>query len=153
MLITISVDPGESGGVAFHNERDGISHAYNLKPLSDVLEEIQSLKLEGFKIQMVVEDVPAWTGRNLPSSRMFKMGVSFGIIQGIALGERIPCFKVTPRDWQKGLQGLKGKRGNERKKVLKDICKRIYPDLNPTLKTCDAILILHQVITNKTNPK
>lgn len=152
-MITIAVDPGKSGGVAFHNKEDGIYNAYNLYPITHMLEDIAMLKHEGFKLQMVVEDIPPFTGNKIPGSSAFKMGVSYGLIQGICLGEQIPCFKITPRDWQKSLSGVKGLKGTERKKVLQDICKRLHPNLNPTLKTCDAILIMHQFINNNTNPK
>lgn len=146
---TIAIDPGENGGVAFHNERDGIYLAHNLKPLTDFLESIDTIRNADYKIVFVVEDVPPYTGNNIPGSSAFKMGVSYGLIQGIALGERIPCFKITPKDWQKGLQGITGKKGKDRKQILKDICKRLYPELTPTLKTCDAILILHQYLRCK----
>ena len=146
---TIAIDPGENGGVAFHNERDGIYFAHNLKPITDFLESIDTIRNADYRIVFVVEDVPPYTGNNIPGSSAFKMGVSYGLIQGIALGERIPCFKITPKDWQKGLQGITGKKGKDRKQILKDICKRLYPELTPTLKTCDAILILHQYLRCK----
>ena len=153
MITTIAVDPGKSGGVAFHTARDGIYNAYDLYPITNMLEDIEMLKGEGFKLKMVVEDVLPYHGNNIPGSSAFKMGVSYGLIQGICLGERIPCYKITPKDWQKTLPGLKGFKGAQRKKDLRDICKRLYPDLKTTLKTCDAILIMHQYISLKTNPK
>ena len=153
MLVTIAIDPGAKGGVAFHNERDGIYEADNLYPLANLMNTITMLRSDDFKLQMVIEDIPPFTGNIIPGSRAFKMGVSYGMLQGLALGERIPCFKITPRDWQKTLPGVKGLKGNERKKVLKDICVRLYPNLKPTLSTCDAILMLHKFINKESNPK
>lgn len=152
-MITIGVDPGASGGVAYHSEAEGIFEAHNLYPMSNLLNNLIMFRQEDWKMQVVVEDVPPYTGSNIPQSASFKLGKSCGMVEGLALGERLPCYKVTPRDWQKSLPGIKGKTGNDRKKILKDICLRLYPNLIPTLKTCDAILILHQFITNKTNPK
>lgn len=149
MITTIAVDPGKSGGVAFHNDRDGIYLAHDLYPITDLLDAIDTIREADMRMHMVVEDIPPFTGNKIPGASAFKMGTSFGLIQGIALGERMPCFKITPKDWQKGLRGLKGLKGNERKKVLRDTCKRLYPNLNPTLKTCDAILIMHQYLQCK----
>lgn len=149
MITTIAVDPGKSGGVAFHNERDGIYVAHNLYPITDLLETMETLRESGSRMQMVVEDIPPFTGNLIPGASAFKMGVSFGLIQGIALGERISCFKITPKNWQKGLSGLTKLKGSKRKQALRDTCRRLYPDLKPTLSTCDAILIMHQYLACK----
>ena len=146
MITTIAVDPGKSGGVAYHNERDGLYLAHNLYPITDLLEAIDTIRESDFKIRIVVEDIPPYTGNNIPGSSAFKMGQSYGLILGIGLGERIPTFKIGPKKWQKPLPGLQGLKGPSRKKELKDICRRLYPDLNPTLKTCDAILIMHSFL-------
>lgn len=150
MKTTIAVDPGASGGVAFSNEEDGIYATINLNPLTTLLGEIEILRNAGHEMEMVVEDIPPYVqGNNIPGSSAFKMGVSFGLIQGIALGERIPCFLVRPKDWQKHLIGKNGPKGPERKRALRDIAKELYPELKPTLKTCDAILLLFTYLDAK----
>ena len=146
MITTIAIDPGKSGGVAFHNERDGLYLAHDLYPITDMLEAIDTIREADMDLRIVVEDIPPYTGRNIPGSSAFKMGQSYGLILGIGLGAKIPTYKIGPKDWQKPLPGLQGKKGKDRKKELKDICKRLHPELNPTLKTCDAILILHQFL-------
>ena len=149
MITTIAIDPGASGGVAFHNAHDGIYTCFDLYPITDLLEAIDTLKEADSKIRIVVEDLPPYTGNKIPGSRSFKMGVSYGLILGIGAGAGIPTYKIKPKDWQNSLAGVKGTKGNDRKKILRDICKRLYPDLKPTLKTCDAILILHQYLLCK----
>lgn len=142
MKTTIAVDPGANGGVAFANDSDGIYATINLNPLSNLMAEISILRNADHDMEMVIEDIPPYVqGNNIPGSSAFKMGVSFGLIQGLALGERIPCFLVKPKDWQKHLTGVKGLKGPERKRALRDIAKELYPELKPTLKTCDAILL------------
>lgn len=143
MMVTIGIDPGKSGGVAFANEEDGIYRAENLYPITALMEHVETIRDAGHKMQIVVEDVPPYTGKNIPGSSAFKLGVSFGLIQGYALGERIPCYMLKPKDWQKSIGGLKGAEGKTRKQLLRDVAKRLYPELTPTLKTCDAILITH----------
>ena len=142
----VAIDPGKKGGVAYWNQRDGIYEAYNLN-LINVMNDIQVIRNADFTPKIVVEKVPPYTGNNIPGSRAFKLGYSFGQIMGLALGLGVPCYQVTPREWQK-YDGLKGLVGMERKRKLKEHCWRLYPDLKPTLQTCDAILILHTFLNS-----
>lgn len=146
MITTIAVDPGKSGGVAFHNPEDGIYQAYDLEPITDVLESMDVYLGADMPLQLVVEDVPPYTGKNIPSSRAFKLGKSYGLILGIGLGKKLPIYVIKPKDWQ-STYGLGKLTGYSRKKALKDICTRMYPKLNKvTNNTCDAVLILHTFI-------
>ena len=56
---------------------------------------------------------------------------------------------VAPKRWQAGLH-LKGLKGSERKRALRDNAFRLYPDLKPTLKTADAILLCDYFYKHKT---
>jgi hypothetical protein len=50
---------------------------------------------------------------------------------------------VKPKEWQKGLVGLKSNMGyTARKRMLKDNAVRLYPNLKITNATADAVLIM-----------
>lgn len=143
-MITIGIDSGKKGGVAYM-DGDRIYQAHNLYPISDFISELHSLIHEHgrTKVRVVIEEPPKYV-KPIPSSTTYVMGQSYGECKGIAQGALVQCVTVDPKVWQKGLTGLKGLEGPSRKRALKDHAFRLYPDLKPTLQTCDAILILHQ---------
>jgi len=153
MKLTIGIDPGKSGGYAI--AWDGM-HSINLHTLDEdfeFVEHIQDLKdhPDVTSIEAVVELVPPYAGKMIPSSSSFKLGENYGFIQGVLRMGEIPFTLVRPQDWQKGLSGLKGLTSNKRKKVLVNHAKRFFPNTNGriTLKTADAILILRHFLINK----
>jgi len=143
------IDPGVSGGIAIAlGSMDDLA-TYNLDGISSLQELLHDYR--DYDRIIICEDVPSYTGRNIPSHAAFKLGRSFGLTEGLARGMKIPCLMVSPKTWQKGLSGLKGLTGNKRKRVLKDHASRLYPAAKPTLKTADAILIGHHYFS--INPK
>tara|TARA_Y100000114_G_C11751580_1_gene324587 strand:+ start:1416 stop:1868 length:453 start_codon:yes stop_codon:yes gene_type:complete len=146
MTTIVGVDPGSQGGVAFYNEQDGIYMASDLMPVTDFIDDLDGIEDD---VIFVVEDVPPFTGKIIPGSSAFKMGKSYGLILGLALGRGYSTYAVKPKKWQKDYDGLGSSKGNERKKRLKDICKQLHPKLKVTYKTCDAILLLHYFLTNE----
>ena len=144
-MIEIGIDSGKKGGVAYM-ENGVITHAHNLYPISDFIGELHQIIHDHTrpKVRVILEEVPPYIGRIIPSSASFKLGVSYGECRGICMGALVQMICIRPQTWQKGLSGLQGKKGNERKKILKDHAFQLYPSLKPTLQTCDAILLLHQ---------
>ena len=101
------------------------------------------------RIEAFVELVPPFAGKMIPSSTSFKLGKSCGFLEGALRALEIPYTLVRPQEWQKGLGGLTGLTSGKRKKVLMNHAKRLYPTLKGlTLKTADALLILHDSINH-----
>lgn len=149
MDVLFGVDPGKSGGCAVSlDKKDKNLVAFPMTDITDLFEAL--MEYEDFNRIIVVEDCPPFAGKLIPSSAGFKLGFSCGQIEGLAMGMKIPCHKIKPRDWQNGLKlgGLKGKTGSMRKRVLKEHATRLFPHLHPTLKTADAILLTHYFIHN-----
>ena len=148
LTVYFGVDPGwKNGGFTVcvdGNPKNLI--AYNLNDTAEFLDHLREYK--GFDRQIILEEIPFYVGKNIPSSTGVKLGFSAGLIEGIALGENIPLHKVKPKKWQGGLSGLKGTSGAERKRILRGHAARLYPHLSPTLRTCDAILITNFFINN-----
>lgn len=143
-LITVVIDPGQSGGYAVCFGGLKAITLHNLNSPSDFIDHILELEEihKGF-LRAVVEDIPPYCGQNIPSFTTFKLGRSFGFVEGVLRGRQIPVELISPKKWQKPLSGLKGLSGSARKRVLKDHSCRLYPLLKPTLKTCDALLMAH----------
>ena len=151
MKLTIGIDPGKSGGYAI--AWDGM-HSINLHTLDEdfeFVEHIQDLKdhPDVTSIEAVVELVPPFAGKMIPSSTSFKLGKSCGFLEGVLRMAEIPFTLVRPQEWQKGLSGLSGLTSGKRKKVLMNHAKQFFPTTKGlTLKTADAILILRHFLLN-----
>jgi hypothetical protein len=153
MKVTIGIDPGKSGGYAigWGGLRDIKLHSIGED--FEFVEHIQDLQDHPLitSLEAVVELVPPFAGKMIPSSSSFKLGENYGFIQGVLRMAEIPFTLVRPQEWQKGLSGLQGLTSNKRKKVLMNHAKRFFPNTNGriTLKTADAILILRHFLINQ----
>ena len=151
MKLTIGIDPGKSGGYAI--AWDGLANI-NLHTLDEdfeFVEHMQDLKdhPDVTSIEAVVELVPPFVGKMIPSSSSFKLGKSAGFLEGVLRMAEIPFTLVRPQDWQKRLSGLSGLTSGKRKKVLMNHAKQFFPTTKGlTLKTADAILILRHFLLN-----
>ena len=136
----IAVDPGVGGGFAL-----GKGVRIDLYPYRTEAEFIFLVKpLDPTETVAVVEDVPPYVGRAIPSSSAFKLGYNYGFEVGVLRALGFPVELVKPQVWQKGLPGLGKLKGAPRKRKLRDHATRLYPHLGKvTLACADALLILH----------
>jgi len=152
LKVTIGIDPGKSGGYAI---AWGGMHNVKLHSIGEdfeFVEHIQDLQDHPMitSLEAVIELVPPFAGKMIPSSSSFKLGENYGFIQGVLRFAGIPFTLVRPQEWQKGLSGLTKLTSGKRKKVLANHAKRFFPSTKGiTLKTADAILILRHFLINK----
>lgn len=143
-LVSIGFDPGMSGGMAVLI--DGVMTAYAFESITEYNEILNNVltfaKNEDYQIKAYVEELTGTTaGSFITPPASFKLGRNAGNIEGLLVALQIPFENVRPQTWQKGLPGVKGTKGVDKKRLLKDIACRRYPTTKPTLKTADAILI------------
>ena len=74
---------------------------------------------------------------------MFNFGHNFGMLEGLLIGAGIPYDRVTPQKWQKefGLYRLPDETKTAKKNRHKELAKELFPTLNVTHATADALLI------------
>lgn len=135
----IGIDPGAGGGIAIFWEGGKIE----LHPYRDDEETYEILSDVGdIDVKAYIELVGGYVGgAGQPGSSMFRFGDGYGYYRGLLRALRIPYHKVTPQAWQKPIPGLKGLKGQQRKRALKAHAATIYPMIKTTLKTADALLI------------
>lgn len=137
----IAFDPGKGGGFA----RMDAEGAIDLRPWTaeyELTDQLRSLDPKAY--EAVVEDVPVFVSSATSNASSFKLGYNFGYIVGSLRALGFPTHLVKPREWQKGIQGLRPKMGyTARKRCLKDNAIRLYPDLKITNATADAVLIMN----------
>ena len=149
MPTIVAVDPGVSGGFAIAFEDD-----IELHPMPGSLTELhQLMRTNATKdAQLWIEEVPKFAGKNIPSSTTAVLFQNVGRIEGIAVALGYALHRVTPVAWQHdlGLGGRKSCNGqSEWKRKLKNKAQELYPLLDVTLKTADALLILRHAKSSR----
>jgi len=136
----LAIDPGANGGWVYKGGAITICGKNN---------ELEKITINQ-KTLIIVEKVPPYVGRFIPSSAAFKLGYSYGWIVG-----RFSAYKthhITPQVWQKYLNiGTKGEQTTTQwKNRLKDEAIKLFPNQKRiTLATADAYLLLHYALKNK----
>jgi hypothetical protein len=176
MKLTIAIDPGASGGIAWH---DGLPHCEPMPATdTDVRKLISRVIMAGdiAATDCYIEKVGGFIGGvGSPGSAMFNFGFGAGFIHGVLSAYEVPVVEVRPQAWQKALalgsrEHAKAEKGqmltpaekkamaarnaaykNDWKNKLKAEAQRRYPALNVTLKTADALLILAAAMEGKAN--
>lgn len=136
---TLAVDPGLSGGWALGDGLD-IIKVGSFTTETEFIDFVSSNDIS----KAVIEDVPSFVSSLTSNSSSFKLGYNYGFEVGVVRGQNISLDLVKPRIWQAGIKGLKPKMGyTQRKRLLADAARRIFPDQKVTQKNADALLILN----------
>lgn len=137
----LAFDPGLSGGWARQLPSSADIELYAWRTETEFLEFLEPINPSGYTA--VVEDVPAYVSSMTSNASSFKLGYNFGFLVGALRAKRFPVELVKPREWQKGLRGLKPRMGyTDRKRAIKDNASRLYPGLKITNANADAVMIL-----------
>ena len=139
--LIIGIDPGLNGGVCAMC--DEIKVAIPFTTMAEMQFALaDALGKEPDEIKAYIEEPPAYfpgAGGGLASQA--KLHRNLGQYEGMLMGLGIAFETVRPQKWQTGLPGVAKLKGKDRKKALHNLAIQRYPQLKPTLKTCDAILI------------
>lgn len=130
--IIIGIDPGKNGGIAVYTE--GVMQAWGMpKTEADIAELLGDFARSGSFV--LLEKVHSMPKQGVKST--FTFGQGYGFLRGCLVARRIPFDDVAPSTWQRSLGCLT--KGD--KNVTKQKAQQLYPDLDITHKTADAILI------------
>tara|TARA_R110002020_G_scaffold80149_5_gene200139 strand:+ start:2458 stop:2988 length:531 start_codon:yes stop_codon:yes gene_type:complete len=143
-MISIGIDVGKSGGVAIidsiKSENAPITAVKCPETVADMSKLITWHKWDCRDLLCVIEKVHSMPKQGVKS--MFTFGKNFGQWLGILAAFEIPYIEVTPQKWMK-YYGAMPKDKKERKTHLKHLAQSLYPSINVTLYTADAILMAH----------
>lgn len=141
----LAIDPGMSGGIAYHGHGGIILDSM---PTTD--QDVSTLILDRLGITDVVyiEKVGGYVGgKGAPGSAMFNFGRNVGFLHGLIASTKTRVIEVTPQRWQKTLGAGNSKtHGTRWKGHLKGLAQQRQPSLHITLKTADAVLILEHAL-------
>lgn len=135
MQITIGIDPGASGGIAWHTPASGWDCAKMPETERDVADVLEQIRSESVDVMAYIEAVHSMPKQGVASS--FTFGRSYGFLRGLLIALKIPFTEVTPQKWQKELEC----RTAGDKNVSKRRAQQLFPGLKITHATADALLI------------
>lgn len=158
-MVLITIDPGKNGGIAYGNQ--GWAKAEKmpetLKDIYGFLQNIMSFALaENLRLFCYLEKVGTYRpGNSGPKAVTFARHC--GVLEGILTALNVPYDQVLPSRWEhwfigkpnhpkipKEIQGkarkqILAKRKTNRKNKIKAKAQALYPGLNITLATSDAL--------------
>ena len=141
--ITIGVDPGANGGIAWITS-DGKACVEKMPDtLQDLWELIRDItnhprsSLDGRKYKAYIEAVSSSPQMGVVSA--FSFGRGYGNLEMALTAAGIPFERVRPQVWQKALGCMT--KGD--KNVSKRKAQELFPDRKITHATADALLIAH----------
>jgi len=139
-MIFVGIDPGSNGAMATIQPDDVCVFPFkqiHMTLISSMLEDLSNKR----DCHALIELVHAMPGQGVTS--MFNFGHNFGMLEGLLIGAGIPYDRVTPQKWQKefGLYRLPDETKTAKKNRHKELAKELFPTLNVTHATADALLI------------
>ena len=136
----LAIDPGKSGGIAY-TDTDGSVHAV---PMPETVVDLDRLlrTLVCLDTACFIEEIPMYRGKmNLRATAVLFR--NFGQIEGVLASLRCRVEYLKPDWWQKVLRlGKSPDHGGRWKTHLKGRAQALFPRVDVTLKTADALLIL-----------
>ena len=149
MKLTIGIDPGKGGGVAwtFGNDVHVKAMPETEGDLRDFLNGVTTVLME---VVVVIEDIPVYVPMpgTVPVAKQVstaaKLHDNFGFLKGFLMARGAVIHTVKPQKWQKdlGIGTKSGKPTKVWKNQLKNEAQKRFPGVKVTLATSDALLLL-----------
>jgi crossover junction endodeoxyribonuclease RuvC len=137
--ITIGIDPGASGAIAWIDERGKSCVEKMPDTLQDLWELVVSISLNagtgGLGVRAYLEAVSSSPQMGVVSS--FSFGRGYGNLEMALTAAGIPFERVRPQVWQKAMGCMT--KGN--KNISKQKAQELFPSIKCTHVVSDALLI------------
>jgi crossover junction endodeoxyribonuclease RuvC len=152
----LGIDPGKTGGIAIVSG-EGVTITWDMPKTEGDLAELFACRISACRVSLcLIERVHAFPGAGVTS--MFTFGRGAGVLIGLLLAHKIPHEEIRPRTWQKALgisprykRPKKPKMDlkyyppeesiTEFKRRLMGTAQALFPEVDVTLKTADALLL------------
>lgn len=146
-MTIIGIDPGQSGGIAWIDDKGRACADKMPETIADLWELVESIRMGAgaspeTRLDLVVNGCRAYIEQVHSSPQMgvksaFTFGNGFGHLEMALTAAGIPFERVRPQAWQKALGCLT--KGD--KNVSKRKAQELFPLLKITHSTADALLI------------
>lgn len=155
MTTICAIDPGASGGIAWCVPGEKPCCVPMPETEGDLILRLVTIVSRDGSTVFYLEDLVKHMGAGIPASTMAVYASNWGFIKGAIQYSGSPLHIVNPRTWAKSLGlgtatqvpgTLKSVVKREWKNKLKARAQQLYPHLEVTLKTADALLLLEFAI-------
>jgi hypothetical protein len=140
----IGIDPGAHGGVAFIKNTGLLVDLVNVYKCPDNARDMATLmniETDTYNCNDVILYIEhVWAFPTDARSSAFKFGYNYGLWKGIASAIELDVYDVTPKKWQEHFGTPKTDK-KERKRWLKELAIKQFPNTKVTFNTSDALLI------------
>lgn len=146
MKTIIAIDPGVAGGYAVYYPEcvePHVTEGFSTMTPREIIDEFKAIRQgTGGELIAVMEDIQRFSP--MPAARMAEYAMSFGVLKGALMALDFRVELVRAQKWQKELSiGSKGDTAQGKwKRKLKAKAQELFPGVNVTLQTADALLIL-----------
>ena len=143
--VFIGIDPGKSGGCGIIVVEDGMETSINFKFPKDISllsVGLMSIIPKGFSLEdvhVLVEHVHAFPKQGSVST--FSFGQNLGQWEGTLYANELDFLYVNPKEWIYWYGVKPGISKKERKRILLQRAKELFPNMKITFKVSDAMLI------------
>lgn len=167
----IGWDPGKSGGYSiYENGKVYTVSSKSHKTEDDIVSFLQTLYTRGHS-EVFYESQTFCTGVRVSAFSMGRFGESMGFTRGVMRACGFSCIPVRAQQWQFGIPITKATKHKkkksmtqaqrnavdahnaplktQRKRDLKEYAIKLYPELDITLDTADAVLIMDYALKQK----
>ncbi len=138
----IGIDPGKSGAIcAIDSSGNAWVVVKTDKPYKEIYHELWYATCIKGECFAAIELVHAMPGQGVAST--FKFGESFGMLLGLLAVTDVEFEKVRPAVWCKefGLKKGEEESNTDWKNRHKQLAQELFPDVDVTHATADALLI------------
>jgi hypothetical protein len=141
--LIVAIDPGQSGGICWSVDGEPVTCEKMPGTDVEVCQLIADLSFKAKDVELFLEEPStAGYGPMIPASSIARLAQNFGILYGaaVAMGWRI--HRVKPQAWQAAHSlGKKKDHGKGWKAHLRARAAELFPNIDVTLSTADALLI------------
>lgn len=147
MKTWIGIDPGKSGAIAILDEDGSIEFIRLDSTRLDLVTAFDTVLSTTLPQHILLEKVAAMPTDGRSSA--FKFGTSYGHCQMLltvaGYAHSVSSSEVTPPVWKRalGITMPKGSTSTQRKHRAKELCQSLYPGVNVTNRTVEALLLAH----------
>ena len=143
----LTIDVGVNGGICYRNEKGDINCAKPSKSFDENVKIIDNLIGDNICLSDVKIYIEHQSLRkpDIISGRWFsihKLCIHYETLKSVCSCLGGEPISVTPQEWQ-SIFFLKGKTYKDKKKRLKEIATKLFPELKVNLWNCDALLLLY----------
>ena len=139
MTLIIGIDPGKSGGLALWQDKLGMTANRMPSTEQDVYWILKDAP--GPTSYAYIEYVHSTPQMGVRSA--FTFGQGYGFLRGVLVACSIPFEEVRPQVWMSefGMKKAKSESKTQWKHRLRQKAQQLFPHLEVTLATADALLL------------